>query len=352
MAVPDDPWAEGSVSATLNEAGLSAGADSELPDEARFVRRVREILTAAAAKHGQLSAPTVYVFAPSREDKLADKATSHRRIHTGEVDPAGRIWFVGAAARSAYSMPLNGRSTDEIFEYCEELGFGRSPAVYCDTTSVPPLLAWYPSGLSEPDDVIEGPIDRAAKPTLDELIEVVDRVHRARLMTSLNQGVDTSLWEKASDHWAHERAEKRVQDALMAGIGGAFGRPYFVEQERSGDAGRFDIGFRERIGGGTTTLHAILELKVARSFRNSGATVSPTDTEAHVISGVEQVWAYADEHQAGDMACLVFDLRTPDAQLPPEPACIRAVALKVLLKFWRCFPTAEDYRTFKLPSPP
>jgi hypothetical protein len=348
----DNAWAEDAVSATLNEAGLSAGADSELPDEARFVRRVREILTAAAAKHGPLSAPALYVFAPSREDKLADIATFRRRIHTGEIDPAGCIWFVGAAARSAYSMPLDGRSTDEIFQYCEDLGFGRSPAVYCDTSSAPPSLAWYPSGLSEPDDLIEGPIYRAARPTLDELIEVVDRVHRTRFMTSLNQGLDTSLWTDGDKHWPHPRAEKRVQDALMAGIGGAFGRPYFVEQEKSGDAGRFDIGFRERAGGGTSTLHAILELKVAKSFSGGGVPVSAADTEARVISGVEQVWAYADEHEAGERACLVFDLRTPDAQVPPEPARIRAAALKVLLKFWRCFPTAEDYRTFKVPSAP
>jgi hypothetical protein len=350
--VPDDVWADGSISATLHEIGLSAGADANLPDEVRFVRRVREILEAAAAHHGPLCAPTVYLFAPSRDESLAGHATYHRRIHTGEVDPAGYVWFVGAAARSGYSLPLEGRSTNQTFEYCEELGFGRTPAVYCDTASFPPLFGWYPSGVSVPDDLIEGPIDQAITPTIDELIEVVNRIHRTRLMTSLNQGVDTSLWERPSHHWAHERAEKRVQDALIAGIGGAFGRPYFVEQELAAHTGRFDIGFRESIGGGTSTLHAILELKVARSFGKSGISVSVTETERHVVEGVEQVRAYSDEHGAQNAACLVFDLRIAADQLPPEAARARADALNVFLQFWRCFPTAADYRTFVLPDRP
>jgi len=347
LAVVEDIWAEELISSTLDEIGLSAGADAKLPDEVRFVRRVRENLEAAAKQHGALPAPTAFVFAPALSHDVAAKAVFHRRIHTGEIDPAGQIWFVGAAARSGHRMALEDRSTDEILDFCETLGFGHSPTVYCDTASTPALFAWYPSGVCEPDYVIETPIEQAT-PDLDDLIEVVDRVHRTRLMTSYNQNHDTTLWEDRSKHWAHERAEKRVQDALMAGIGGAFGRPYFVEQERTGDTGRFDIGFREGQGGGTSTLHAILELKVARSFGSGGAPYAPASVEAHVVDGIEQAWAYSDEH-GGRGACLVFDLREADKQVPPEKATAVAGALQVFLRFWRCFPSAEDYRTFKVP---
>jgi hypothetical protein len=168
-------------------------------------------------------------------------------------------------------------------------------------------------------------------------------------MTRFNQNVDTSLWEQPSSHWAHNRAEKRVQDALMAGLGGAFGRPYFVEQERTGDAGRFDIGFRESVGGGTSTLRAILELKVAKTFGSSGSPVSAQANEDHIIGGVDQSSAYAEEHEVRDAACFVFDLRKVEAQDESEAARSRATQLGVVLRFWRCFPTAEDYRTFTLP---
>jgi hypothetical protein len=348
--MPSDGWSDELVAATLEAVGLSAGADSNLPDEARFVRRVREVVSSAIERHGALSTSALYVLAPSSEDRLAGIAESHKRIHTGEIDPSGHIWFVGAAAKSAFSIPLDGRSTDGALEYCIELGFGESPCVFCDTAATPPTFAWYPSGLSEPDDVIEGPLTRTSRPTLEELLEVVDRVHRTRLMTSFNQGEDTSLWADSDHHFAHKRAEKRVQDALLLGIGGAFGPPYIVEQERPGNSGRFDIGFRESAGGGTTTLHAILELKVARSFGSTGKSVSEARTEAHIIDGVEQAYAYAYEHEARDKACLVFDLRTTDAQIPPELAEARAATLSVLLRFWRCFPNSTHWRSFILPA--
>jgi hypothetical protein len=261
------------------------------------------------------------------------------------------LWFVGAAVKSGGRLSLNSHTAAEIFTFCEGLGFGESPAVYCDAGAQPAIFAWYPNGLSDPDNVIEGPIDRQSAPTLTDLIEVVDRVHRTRLMTSLNQSVDTKLWEVPSHHWAHGRAEKRVQDALLAGLGGAFGRPYFVEQERSGDSGRFDIGFRETAGGGTSTLRAILELKVARSFGSGGVPVTTSDVEKHIVGGVEQSAAYVQDHGAADAACLVFDLRVSDAQVEPDQAHARAKQLNVFLRFWRCFPTAADYRTFKLPKP-
>lgn len=347
----EDIWANEAISSTLNAIGLSAGADAHLPDEVRFVRRVRDILHAAASSHGPLTAPALYVFAPSSDREPPERAEFHPRIHTGEVNPAGVLWFVGAAARSGHCVPLESEATSEIFKFCGELGFGDAPAVFCDARAVPALFAWYPSGLSKPDEVIEGPIDRADAPTLGDLIEVIDRLHRTRLMTSYNQGTDTTLWEKPSKHWVHARAERRVQDALMAGIGGAFGRPYFVEQEKPGDAGRFDIGFRESAGGGTSTLRAILELKVARGFGSGGTSQTTAEVEAHIVGGVEQACAYAGEHGARDVACLVFDLRPEKKQIEPETARDRADQLKVFLRFWRCFPTAADYRTFTLPKP-
>jgi hypothetical protein len=349
--VAEGIWADEEISSTLKQIGLSAGADADLPDEVRFVRRVREVLDAAASRHGPLSGPAVYVFEPTANGEPPEGAAFHPRIHAGEVDPAEGLWLVGAAVRSAHCVSLESRSANEIFRFCTDLGLGCAPAVYCDADANPPLLAWYPNGLSDPDNVIEGPIDRQVAPTLEDLINVVGRVHRTKLMTNYNQSADTTLWKKPTDHWVHRRAEKRVQDALMAGLGGAFGRPYFVEQEQSSDSGRFDIGFRESVGGGTSTLRAILELKVARSFGCGGASQAPSKVVSHIVEGINQSAAYAKDRDAQDAACLVFDLRKEEAQDEPGSARARADQLKVVLKFWRCFPTATDYREFTLPNP-
>src|SRR3712207_5307047 len=93
-------WADAEIYATLATIGLTPGADADLPDEARFVRRVREILGLAADRHGPLASPAVFVLAPAPDSLGSENATFHRRMHTGEVDPGGRAWFVGAAARS------------------------------------------------------------------------------------------------------------------------------------------------------------------------------------------------------------------------------------------------------------
>lgn len=347
----DDLWAEEAVSATLEQLGLTAGADADLPDAVRFVRRAREMLSAASLVHGAITAPTVLLLTPSVSESLPAQASFHRRVHTGQMDPSGRVWFVGTAVRTGYSLPLPSLATDDIFDLvCGSLALGDVSAVYYDAAAQPPVLAWYPSGLAEADDVYEGPLVQSGPPTIADLLKVVDRVHKTRLMTSFNQNVDTKLWQDGSKHWAHFRAEKRVQDALMAGLGGAFGSPYFIEQEFSGDTGRFDIGFRESIATGVTKLHVILELKVTRSFGSTGTSMSFKENEQHVVEGVEQAWSYADEHGADAAACLVFDLRKEDEHRFLAAASARAVALSVLLRLWRCFPTAEDYRTFVLPD--
>lgn len=345
----DDLWSQELIATTIDELGLSAGVDAELPDYVRFVRRVRELVTSYTSKHGRLAGPALFVLAPSIEDDLKARATLRRRIHTGEVDPALTVWMVGSAVADAFAIALENNATDDAFALvCEDLGLGDAPAVFCDAAPDPQIFAWYPLGLAQADRLYEGPIVLATPPNLDDLMTVVDRVHQTRLMTTHNQNLDTSLWQDRSKYWAHKRAEKRVQDALMAGLGGAFGRPYFVVQEVSSDSGRFDIGFREATAPGTTALRAVLELKVARSFGSTGSAKSLAENEQHAVDGVEQAWSYADDHGADESACLVFDLRADEHHQAPEAATAKALELGVLLRLWRCFPTAEDYRTFKV----
>lgn len=345
----DESWSQDLIAETIAQLGLSAGVDADLPDHVRFVRRVREIVSFFTGKYGRLSGPALFLLAPSIDDDVRATSTLRRRIHTGEVDPSSNVWLVGAAVADAYAIAFENDTAECIFALvCDQLGLGDAPAVFCDAAPDPQLFAWYPLGLSQADRLYEGPLVLTSPPSLDELISVVDRVHQTRLMTTHNQNMDTSLWEDGSKHWVHKRAEKRVQDALMAGLGGAFGRPYFVDQEVSSDSGRFDIGFRESTAPGTTALRAVLELKVARSFGSTGNSKSLAENEGHALDGVEQAWSYADDHGTDDSACLVFDLRTDEHHQEPDAATIRASELGVLLRLWRCFPTAEDYRDFKV----
>lgn len=348
-------WGPEEIESTVQVVGLTPGVGSKLPDQARFARGTRVALASSVSKHGLPSLPAVFVFAPEVAPEVAALGVERRRVHTGRLDFAGHLWLFGAAATDGIAIPLETADVDAIFCRVAELGLGESPTIYCDTNAEPDrAVAWYPLGLNEAERLYEGPIELTHVPSLDELFAVIDGVHRTKLLTTVNQNSDTSLWEEPSKHWPHDHAERRVQDALLGGLGGAFGPPFFVEQEKTTDSGRFDLGFRRSLGGAATQLHAILELKVTRSFTDGGTKKTPLDNERHVYKGVEQAWSYADDYgdEGGtpDAACLVFDLRTHDLHELPPKAVDRAGELGVVIRLWRCFPTAESYRTFKIPE--
>lgn len=346
----DDIWADAEVAATLNAIGLNPGVDAHLPPEVRFVRRIHELVAASELRHGPMTSPAIFIYTPPNSAKPHPDAALHRRIHSGETDVSGRVWFVPSSAKTAFSLPAADSSTDRIFEQCEALGLDESPAVFCDVNAIPPAFAWYPSGIREADDVIECPISKAGAPSLDDIVNVVENVYKTKLMTSFNQTADSTLWTNRNLYHAHRLAERRVQEALVAGLGGTFGDPYFVVQERAGQTGRFDIGLRERATDGASILHAILELKVARAYGSGGAVKSLSAVTEAVVDGVEQARAYSDEHNAKTAACLVFDLRKAEQQKLPTEAEARAQQLGVFLRLWRCFPTSKHYRQFKLPA--
>lgn len=343
--MPDNIWDEEAIQETLVAVGLNAGVEADLPDEARFVRRIRELLMHATERHGALACPSLYLMSAGADDAHKDPDKLHRRLHAGERDPSGRIWLMGAAAKAGYEVIAENVDSEGLMRFANNaLDLGNVPAVLYEPYGE--TLAWYPNGVNEPDLVFEGPLALTQPPSLEELITIVDQIYHYRLLTSFHQNADTSLWTDPGKHWVHDSAERRVQDALTVGISGACADPFFVDEELKGHTGRYDIGLRERIGPGTTRLHTVLELKVARSFGKNGAAYPQAQTEANVISGVEQVHSYAGEHEASGKACLVFDLRKREHQGVFEEGEAKAVEFDVLLQFWPCFPNAQHYRDF------
>lgn len=268
----DDIWDDEAIKQTLEAVGLNAGVEADLPDEARFVRRIRELVTRANERHGALPSPSLYLMSAGADDAHKDPAKLHRRLHTGERDPSGRIWLMGAAAKAGHEVIADDADSEGLMRFANDaLDLGHVPAVLYEPYAE--ILAWYPNGVNEADLVFEGPLVLTQPPSLEDLIAIVDQIHDYRLLTSFHQNADTNLWADPGKHWVHDSAERRVQDALTVGISGACADPFFVDEELKGHTGRYDIGVRERTGPGATRLHTVLELKVARSF---GKTAAPT----------------------------------------------------------------------------
>lgn len=335
------------ISATVESVGLSNGVRAGQSDDVRFAQNVRDIVAGFVAD-APLARPVVFLLLGPDEDPPAG-AEYKPRIHKGEVDLAGGIWTVRAAAVSGHGTPIPGDASEEIFEaVCGALGLGDAPAMYCDTNVNPPVLAWYPEGLGTPDVLFEGPLGADIDPTLGDVIEIVDRVHRFKLMTSRNQKPGTTLWQDPDKHWAHEHAEKRAQEALMLGLDTQWPRPFFAEEEIRSDTGRYDIAFKKVLSPGVVETRAILELKVTRSRGHNGGPYADGRNAANTVMGVEQAKGYALDHGTRDAACLIFDLRTDEHHSPPDAAVARGAELDVAVHWWRCFPTSEDYRDIQL----
>ena len=76
-------------------------------------------------------------------------------------------------------------------------------------------------------------------------------------------------------------------------------KPHRVDFERSGTEGRCDLLISSKQVGAIAWLcHAVLELKVLRSFSSSGRSVSSTVRKKAVEDGLLQAIAYKRQHDA------------------------------------------------------
>ncbi len=119
-----------------------------------------------------------------------------------------------------------------------------------------------------------------------------------------------------------------------------------INLEQNLIAGRLDLEIDELDPTSLTFVrHAVLELKVLRSFGSTGASTSASQTEKWVSEGVDQAHAYRDERSARAGALCCFDMRVNAG----DKTCIKKVrgkadGLKVVVKSWPLYPDVKFYR--------
>ncbi len=95
--------------------------------------------------------------------------------------------------------------------------------------------------------------------------------------------------------------------------------------------------------------HALLELKVLRSYGSGGAKVSERDIRAAVREGLEQAASYGDELSVEARGLFCFDMRTVfGGRNCFKPVTKKAKELKVALYAWHLFASAKSYREWKI----
>ena len=348
-------WANDNLQKTsASQAGV--GADAGLPDAVRFVAGVAKLVRsrrASGAAADDAQQPAIFLLSPKFTAGTpltgTAAATPKRvpRLQAGLEAVTGRIWFTPATAVTGTYIPHNFTDLDELFRFVtDDLSLGNVPAVLYNPLEVPATLAFYEFGLLREEEVQDSLLDQADI-TLEKIFEALDVIHRENLITPEVQGKVGQLWENRDKYWPVELAEDTVQHYLKIGLTTAF-PTCTIRPEQTQATGRLDLEIEESDFQNPCAVvrHAVLELKVLRSFGSKGISVSQNKTDEWVLSGMKQAAAYRDNRKAKIAALCCFDMRSTDS----GESCFDAIAapaatLKVNMRRWYLYSTSAAYRT-------
>jgi len=342
------PWSEADLAGTARTF-IGLGADADLPAYVRFLSAVAKLLRRRRVQPSSSTdeaKPAVFLLEPTARALGEQSPIRVPMLNNGLTPINGRLWFVSQVVVAGSFVDLDDLDDDAIFAAVTDiLELGDAPAVLFDPRSNPPEARFYANGLANPEEYVS--LDLGLTPvSLDRVFAAIDRVHETCLVTPEAQVTSGNLWAENTKWWASDEAEDRVQLQLKAGLATAF-PTCTIRHEQTGATGRLDLEIEEAdvVNVGQVTRHAVLELKVLRSYGSTGRTVSAQYTLDWVEKGVKQADAYRTEKNALAAALCCFDMRKDDS----GEGCFGHVQelasrLDVRLRVWFLFATSEQYR--------
>ncbi len=322
------------------------GDIDDLPPDLRFQVYVSRTIR---ARERQADAETagaaafILVTSQQQEGLKVGREFNHT-VHTGRVRLVGRIHFMTPRAASSafeeYAGDANG-----VFERIAELQYDNLPTMVYDQGAGKARLSYYPKGTHTDDGMIEVDLD-VGSVTEAEILSVIDAVYRTELCTPDNSG-PTKIWENSDRGYPIKEAERTVQQFLRVGLAARF-HWCTIRAEQAGKLGRTDLEVVDNRTGevGSITHHALLELKVLRSFSHSGSAYAAEDAQEAVSKGVEQAHSYGNDNNTLLRMLCCFDMRSDDVGDTITFAQIqtKAATLCVSLKRWYLYRSSEHMR--------
>jgi hypothetical protein len=347
-SVPDWPDA---LLRNVIDTNFGLGAESDLPDNLRFLlgvvrvtkNRLRE--WAREKSETQANSPAVFFYAPALPAQIDVGAVREvPMLDTGRATIGGRFWFVGPTAARGFELKPEAWPEDaEMFSQAtENLAMGDVPAVVVELRTETPQVRHYRRGLANPEDVEVVSLESETI-DIERILAAVDQAHKMHLATP-QPAADMQLWTNRAKHWPARNAERRIQFILRVALQGAFPMTV-VREEQPQPAGRLDIEIEELQGEGVTIKHALLELKVLRSYGSTGKSVGESAVSEAIMEGVNQAVSYKKESGVHAAALCCFDMRTAVA----GAACFTSVRNKakrhgVRLRSWHIFASTKEFR--------
>lgn len=252
-------------------------------------------------------------------------------------DPAGCIWFGRKRLNAAAGVPLPDEATDdELFNYVVTvLGVGDLPAVLYD--AMDESVRIYPQGMADPHACVVRTIT-GVDVSLDYIKALLDKLHTSLLITPVASDSPSDLWEDRTRAHPINEAERGIQKILFIAFQTLYAFGYLkVEQEHVAALGRCDFILKEQdpIDPSIWTNHAILELKVVKSFTHTGSKVADASNQKAVSDGLDQARDYRSTFHCAMAALCCFDMRKlPDPEQAVQHEVERAESESIALWSW------------------
>jgi hypothetical protein len=321
------------------------GADTDIPDEDRFRAGVTKLVQLRNLQGSSETSLAIFLLARSPENNSMGWQRAPM-LDNGLTAVGGKVWLVNAPVVTGLFQGCDDFTDEDTFQFVTaNLNLGMLPAIVYDPRVSTPQLRFYAHGLSSPDDyeaimLTSGPIP------LENILAEVEKIYQQHLVTPEAQSEAGKLWAKNTHWWAAKNAEKVAQLYLKVGLSRAFPN-CTIREEQTQISGRIDLEVEERISAYPSLFrrHAVLELKVLRSFGSGGKLSTDEFNLNWVKKGVEQASAYRQEREALASALCCFDLRSSVT----DNACfihVHALAssLQVTLRRWYVYASSELFR--------
>lgn len=322
------------------------GDVDDLPPELRFQVYVsRMIRTRERAADAETSGAAAFILVtPEQQQAFKNSRTFDRNAHTGRVRLAGRLHFVTPRAASSVYEEYDG-DDNGLFDRIEALNCDHLPALVYLPSDDKSTLTYYPNGTRVDDGMLQVQLDYGPV-TEVEILAVIDAVYRTELCTPDNTG-PTKVWQNPSKGHPVEEAERTVQQFLRVGLAARFNW-CTIRAEQAGKLGRTDLEVVDDRTGvqGAVTHHALLELKVLRSFTHTGTPYPVSNAEEAISKGVNQASSYGNANNSLLRMLCCFDMRTDDPGDSATFAHVKtgATTLCVSLRRWYMYRSSAHHR--------
>lgn len=323
------------------------GDVDRLPESVRFQVYVSRLvqLRERQADAETAGAAAFVLVTPRDQQNLKDAGRRlDRTVHSGQVRLAGRVHFMTYRAQSSVYEEHTG-DANAVYDRIAELQCDKLPTLVYFPSNGESTLSYYPHGTHTDEGMVK--VELSAGPVTEaEILVAINAVYRTQLCTPDNSG-PTKIWQDAGKCHPVKEAERTVQQFVQAGLAGKF-HWCTIRAEQSGKLGRTDLEIVDDRNGdpGLITHHALLELKVLRSFGSTGSEYAPAANDDAIVKGLNQANSYGEANNSLLRMLCCFDMRSNDVGDAATFAHVQAEAktLGVGLRRWYLYRSSDDMR--------